>query len=43
MACSSRGRVRGRAEHYYELAGWDKGTGMPTQSKLEELGLGWAA
>jgi len=28
---------------YYELAGWDKTTGMPTQSKLEELGLGWAA
>jgi aldehyde:ferredoxin oxidoreductase len=26
---------------YYELAGWDKATGKPTQSKLEELGLGW--
>ncbi|HLF25643.1 MAG TPA: aldehyde ferredoxin oxidoreductase family protein [Anaerolineae bacterium] len=26
---------------YYELAGWDKTTGMPTQAKLEELGLGW--
>jgi aldehyde:ferredoxin oxidoreductase len=28
---------------YYELAGWDKPTGMPTQSKLDELELGWAA
>jgi aldehyde:ferredoxin oxidoreductase len=27
---------------YYELAGWDKTTGMPARSKLEELGLGWA-
>jgi aldehyde:ferredoxin oxidoreductase len=24
---------------YFELAGWDKRTGMPTQAKLEELGL----
>jgi aldehyde:ferredoxin oxidoreductase len=28
---------------YYELAGWDKATGMPTQTKLEELGLAWTA
>jgi aldehyde:ferredoxin oxidoreductase len=26
---------------YYEMAGWDKATGMPTQAKLNELGLGW--
>ena len=26
---------------YYAIAGWDKSTGMPTQAKLEELGLGW--
>jgi aldehyde:ferredoxin oxidoreductase len=26
---------------YYGLAGWDKASGMPTQAKLEELGLGW--
>ena len=26
---------------YYEIAGWDKTTGMPTKTKLEELGLGW--
>lgn len=27
---------------YYELCGWDPSTGNPTQTKLEELGLGWA-
>ncbi len=26
---------------YYELAGWDVATGMPTKAKLEELGIGW--
>ncbi len=26
---------------YYEMAGWDKASGMPTQAKLNELGLGW--
>jgi hypothetical protein len=26
---------------YYELAGWDKASGMPTAKKLTELGLGW--
>jgi aldehyde:ferredoxin oxidoreductase len=26
---------------YYELAGWDRQTGVPTRAKLEELGLGW--
>ncbi len=26
---------------YYEQAGWDVSTGYPTQSRLEELGLGW--
>ncbi len=26
---------------YYELAGWDVATGLPTKAKLEELGLGW--
>jgi aldehyde:ferredoxin oxidoreductase len=28
---------------YYELAGWDKATGMPIKTKLEELELSWAA
>ncbi len=28
-------------DDYYELAGWDVATGLPTKAKLEELGLGW--
>jgi aldehyde:ferredoxin oxidoreductase len=27
---------------YYEMAGWDVATGMPTRAKLEKLGLEWA-
>ena len=27
-------------DEYYAARGWDTGTGLPTQSKLEELGLG---
>jgi aldehyde:ferredoxin oxidoreductase len=27
---------------YYELAGWDVETGMPTKTRLKELGLEWA-
>jgi len=26
-------------DEYYELRGWDKETGLPTRSKLEEIGL----
>jgi len=26
---------------YYAMSGWDVETGLPTQSKLESLGLGW--
>jgi aldehyde:ferredoxin oxidoreductase len=26
---------------YYDLAGWDKATGVPTKAKLAELGLEW--
>ena len=26
---------------YYELAGWDVETGMPTKNKLEQLELAW--
>lgn len=26
-------------DHYYELRGWDKKTGIPTRRKLEELEL----
>jgi aldehyde:ferredoxin oxidoreductase len=28
---------------YYAMAGWDVTTGMPTRTKLEELGIGWVA
>jgi aldehyde:ferredoxin oxidoreductase len=28
---------------YYELAGWDVETGMPTKEKLESLGFSWLA
>ncbi len=28
-------------DEYYELRGWDKEAGIPTDSKVEELGLGW--
>jgi aldehyde:ferredoxin oxidoreductase len=28
---------------YYEMCGWEKGTGNPGQSKLRELSLGWLA
>ncbi|MDX1437250.1 MAG: aldehyde ferredoxin oxidoreductase family protein, partial [Anaerolineales bacterium] len=28
---------------YYEMAGWDRTTGVPTREKLEELDLGWVA
>ena len=26
---------------YYGMAGWDVATGIPTEGKLEELGIGW--
>ncbi|MBC7234075.1 MAG: aldehyde ferredoxin oxidoreductase family protein [Chloroflexi bacterium] len=28
-------------DYYYEFRGWDKETGIPTEEKLEELGLGY--
>jgi aldehyde:ferredoxin oxidoreductase len=28
---------------YYEQAGWDVATGVPTRATLEDAGLGWAA
>ena len=28
-------------DEYYDLRGWDKATGFPTQEKLDELGLGY--
>ncbi|MFQ5874902.1 MAG: aldehyde ferredoxin oxidoreductase C-terminal domain-containing protein, partial [Dehalococcoidia bacterium] len=33
-----------RAIHtFYRMMGWDPETGVPTQEKLEELGIGWVA
>jgi aldehyde:ferredoxin oxidoreductase len=29
-------------DRYYELAGWDVKSGMPTQESLDRMGLGWA-
>ena len=39
----TRQEVQAALDAYYELCGWDKQTGMPTLSRLEELGLGWVA
>jgi aldehyde:ferredoxin oxidoreductase len=43
---SSSGRAKGHVVHldkmldeYYELRGWDKTTGLPTEKKLNDLGL----
>jgi aldehyde:ferredoxin oxidoreductase len=30
-------------DEYYDLVGWNKNTGVPTQAKLESLGLGYIA
>jgi aldehyde:ferredoxin oxidoreductase len=48
----SRGALKGTAidaeamnrakRTFYVLMGWDPITGVPTQEKLEELGIGWA-
>jgi aldehyde:ferredoxin oxidoreductase len=38
----ARDEFEAALDDYYELAGWDKATGKPTKTKLEELGLGWA-
>jgi aldehyde:ferredoxin oxidoreductase len=35
-------QMRDAVDLYYELQGWDKATGAPTQAKLLELSLGWA-
>ena len=28
---------------YYEMMGWDRDTGIPTEGKLHELGIGWVS
>jgi aldehyde:ferredoxin oxidoreductase len=30
-------------DRYYQLAGWDVASGMPTRESLDRMGLGWAA
>ena len=37
------GRSAVGARMYYEMRGWDEGTGSPTAGKLYELGVGWVA
>ena len=39
-AVLSREEMDGLLDEYYELRGWDKRTGLPTEEKLVELGLG---
>jgi len=44
-AVSMKGRVVGKAQfeamkkEYYELRHWDPATGLPTESRLKELGI----
>jgi len=38
-AMLSRDTIEQVLDEYYELRGWDKGTGLPTKEKLVELGL----
>ena len=39
----SPGELECALDSYYDLAGWDRATGIPTRAKLEELDLGWVA
>jgi aldehyde:ferredoxin oxidoreductase len=34
-----RDTIERQLDEYYELRGWDKGLGVPTERKLAELGL----
>ena len=38
-----REEVEAALDNYFEFCGWDVETGVPTRSKLEELGLDWVA
>lgn len=42
-ATVDRGEFQAARRLYYEMAGWDPETGVPTRGKLAELGLLWAA
>ncbi len=37
-----REELEAALDDYYAMAGWDVDTGMPTEAKLAELGIGWA-
>jgi aldehyde:ferredoxin oxidoreductase len=37
------GEFEASLDKYFELSSWDVKTGLPTKSKLAELGLGWVA
>ena len=39
-AVLSRNTINQLLDEYYELRGWDKRSGIPTEEKLIELGLG---
>lgn len=38
-----RDEVEAAMDKYFERCGWDVETGIPSRSKLDELGLGWVA
>ena len=37
----SRPEFRKAISLYYQMMGWNKNTGIPSQAKLDELGIGW--
>ncbi len=37
----SRDDMKAAVRSYYEMLGWDVGTGLPREGRLRELGLGW--
>ena len=39
----SKDEIEAAKDTYYDLAGWDRKTGNPTQETLSRLGLEWAA
>jgi aldehyde:ferredoxin oxidoreductase len=38
-----REELREAVHTYYAMMGWDRQTGLPSEEKLEQLGVGWAA
>ncbi len=39
--CLDKAAFESAVEAYYDLAGWDKNTGNPTEARLRSLSLGW--